>query len=194
MRFKLPALCALAVLPVLPMMGEERAIDTQRSAITIHVAKAGLFSVVAHDHSVSAPVASGIIGNDNGAEKVEFKIQSAKLMVKADPKVDDKTRAQMQKDMEELTLEPAKYPEIAFVSTHVRKMPDGQFKVDGTLTLHGISRPVSVNVKREGESYTGHTVIQQTDFGIKPISMAGGTIRIKDPLDIDFQVFAAPAR
>jgi len=52
---------------------------------------------------------------------------------------------------------------------------------------------VSLVVKREGESYTGHTVIRQTDFGIKPISIGGGMIKIKDPVDIDFQIFPRPA-
>ena len=64
--------------------------------------------------------------------------------------------------------------------------------MEGTLTLHGVSKPVSVSVKREGESYTGHTVIKQTNFGIKPISAAGGTIKIKDPVDIDFVRFPSP--
>ena len=40
----------------LPAMAQERAIDTQRSTITIHVGKAGLLSMAAHEHWVSAPV------------------------------------------------------------------------------------------------------------------------------------------
>jgi polyisoprenoid-binding protein YceI len=64
--------------------------------------------------------------------------------------------------------------------------------VEGALTLHGVSKPVSVSVKLDGESYTGHTVIKQTNFGIKPISIAGGAIKIKDPVDIDFVIFPSP--
>jgi polyisoprenoid-binding protein YceI len=111
------------------------------------------------------------------------------MRVKPDPKVDAKTHDQVQKDMEETTLETGKYPEIAFRSTHVEKAGQDQFKVDGSLTLHGVSKPIGVVVRREGESWTGHTVIKQTDFGIKPISIGGGMIRIKDPVDIDFQIF-----
>ncbi len=51
---------------------------------------------------------------------------------------------------------------------------------------------MSLSVKREGESWTGHTVIKQTDFGIKPISIGGGMIKIKDPVDIDFVIFPQP--
>jgi hypothetical protein len=176
----------------LPAMAEERLIDTQRSVITIHVGKAGLFSMAAHEHWVSAPIASGVI-DETGASRVEFKVQSASMMVKPDPNVDTKDHDQIQKHMEELTLETAKYPEIAFRSTRVEKVAEGQFKVEGTLLLHGASKLVSVNVRREGQSWTGHTVIKQTDFGIKPISIAGGAIKIKDPVDIDFQIFTRPS-
>jgi polyisoprenoid-binding protein YceI len=177
----------LTLMAALPLAAQERAIDTARSSITVHVGKAGLLSAAAHEHWVSARIAFGSI--DETALRVEFKVRSAGLIIKPDPKVDAKTRAQIQKDMDEMTLEIAKYPEIAFRSTNVSPSGAGQFNVDGSLALHGVSKTVSVTVKREGESFTGHTVIKQTDFGIKPISIAGGTIRIKDPVDIDFEVF-----
>lgn len=191
MRLSALKLCAVAA-AALSLPAQERAIDTQRSTITIHVGKAGLLSAAAHEHWVNAPIASGVI-DETGAARVEFKVQSAKLTVKPDPKIDAKTEGQIQKDMEEMTLDTARYPEIAYRSTHVEKIADGLFKVEGVLTLHGAARPVSLVVKREGESYTGHTVIKQTDFGIKPISLGGGMIRIKDPVDIDFQIFPRTA-
>jgi polyisoprenoid-binding protein YceI len=187
--------CALfaASLPVIAQeKHQERAIDTQRSTITIHVGKAGLLSAAAHEHWVNAPIASGVI-DDTGAARVEFKVQTAKMTVRPDPKIDAKMDEQIQKDMETMTLDTARYPEIAFRSTGVVKVAQGLFKVDGVLTLHGAAKPVSLIVKRDGESYTGHTVIRQTDFGIKPISLGGGMIKIKDPVDIDFQIFPRPS-
>src|SRR5260370_37737647 len=111
------------------------------------------------------------------------------MTVKPDPKVDAKDQAQIQKDMEELTLQPAKYPEIAFQSSSVEKLAEGQWKVDGMLSLHGVTRPVSVIVRRSGEAYASHVIIKQTDFGIKPISVAGGAIKVKNEVDISFQIF-----
>jgi polyisoprenoid-binding protein YceI len=182
-----------ATLPLLApaLVAQERPIDTQRSTITIHVGKAGLLSAASHEHWVNAPIASGVI-DDTGTPRVEFKVQSARMTVRPDPKVDEKTDQTIQKDMETMTLDIAKYPEIDFRSTHVEKVAEGLYKVDGVLTLHGAAKPVSVVVKREGDSYSGHTVIKQTDFGIKPISLGGGIIKIKDPLDIDFQIFSRP--
>jgi len=116
-----------ALVVSLPVMAQERTIDTQRSEITIHVGKAGLLSMAAHEHWVSAPIASGVIG-ETGAARGEFKVQSGSMMVKPDPKVDAKTHDQIQKDMEEMTLESARYPEIAFRSTSVEKVSEGSLK------------------------------------------------------------------
>jgi polyisoprenoid-binding protein YceI len=156
--------------------------------MTIHVGKAGLLSAAAHDHFVIAPIASGMI--DETGASVEFKVLSASMKVRPDPKIDAKTHDQIQEDMEEMTLDIARYPEIAFRFTRVEKVVGGRFKVDGVLTLHGAAKPVSVNVKRDGESCAGHTVIRQTDFGNKPISIGGGMIKIKDQVDIDFRIFS----
>ena len=183
MKFSLILAAALASLAA-----QDKNIDVQRSTITIHVAKAGLLSMAGHDHWVNAPISSGVF-NDSDAPRVEFKVATAKMTVKPDPKVDSKTQAVIQKDMEEMTLEITKYPEITFRSSRVDKVGDGQWRVEGTLTLHGVSKPVSVSVKRNGEVYTCHTVLKQTDFGIKPISVAGGTIKVKNELEIDFQIY-----
>lgn len=124
--------------------------------------------------------------------RIEFTVQAAALMVKPDPKVDAKTQATIQLDMEEMTLEVKKFPQIAFRSTHTEKIGNGQWKVDGDLSLHGVTRPVSLNVKQSGDSWVTHTVLKQTDFGIKPISVAGGMVKVKDEVQLDFQIFARP--
>jgi polyisoprenoid-binding protein YceI len=168
--------------------GQEVAIDVQRSTITIHAAKAGLLSAAGHDHFIDAPISSGTI-RESPSPHVDFSVEAAKMTVKPDPKVDAKTQAQIQKDMEEMTLEPKRFPEITFRSSRVEKLSDGQWKVDGDLSLHGVTKPVNLTVKRMGASYTAHIVLKQTDFGIKPISVAGGTIKVKNELEIDFQIF-----
>jgi len=168
--------------------GQEMAIDTQRSSITIHVGKSGLFSAAAHDHTINAPISSGSM-IESGAVHIEFMVETAKMTVKADPKVDAKTQATIQKDMEEMTLETKKFPEIRFHSSRIEKVGAGQWKVDGDLSLHGVIKPVSLTVKQSGESYTTRTVLKQTDFRIKPISIGGGMIKVKNELELDFEIF-----
>ena len=183
-KFKLFLVQSLAAVCVL---AQSKPIDVQRSSITIHVGKAGLFSVAGHEHWVNAPVASGAI-DDSATPSIEFKVNAASMEVKPDPKVDAKTQAEIQKDMQEMTLESARYPEIAFRSSRVTKTAEGQWKVEGDLTLHGVTKPVRADVKRSGEVYTGRTNIKQTTFGIKPVSVGGGLIKVKDELEIEFQI------
>jgi polyisoprenoid-binding protein YceI len=95
--------------------------------------------------------------------------------------------------MEEMTLEVAKYPEITFRSTRVDKQGEGQWKIEGALALHGVSKPVIVTVKRDGDAYAGHVVLKQTDFGIKPISVGGGLVKVKNEIELDFQIYGQPA-
>jgi len=166
---------------------QDTVIDTQRSTIAIHVGKAGLFSAAGHDHWINAPLSSGTI-RESPSPHVEFRVETAKMTVKPDPKVDAKTQADIQKDMEEMTLETKRFPEITFRSSRIEKLAEGQWKVEGELSLHGVTKPVSLTVKRTGDSYTAHTVLKQTTFGIKPISVGGGVIKVKDEVEIDFTI------
>jgi polyisoprenoid-binding protein YceI len=163
------------------LVAQERPIDTARSTITIHVGKSGLFSAAAHDHTIDAPIAVG---------SMEFTVEAAKMTVRSDPKVDVKTQATIQADMENMTLEVMKFPQVTFRSSRVEKIADGQWKVEGDLSLHGVMKPVSLTARQTGESYSARTVIKQTDFGIKPISIGGGMIKVKNEVEIDFQIFA----
>ncbi|MGC2656462.1 MAG: YceI family protein, partial [Bryobacteraceae bacterium] len=90
----------------------------------------------------------------------------------------------------EKTLESATYPEITFRSARIEKQPGGIWKVEGSLTLHGITKPVTASVTHEQEFYTGHATIKQTDFGIKPISAGAGTVKVKNELAIEFRIVA----
>jgi len=168
---------------------QDVAIDVDRSTVTVHVAKTGLLSAAGHEHWVSAPISSGTI-RETPSGSVEFTVETAKMTVKPDPKVDAKTQAAIQKDMEDLTLETKKFPQITFRSSRVDKTGDGQWKVEGALSLHGVTKPVSLLVKRTGDAYTAHTVLKQTDFAIKPVSVGGGLVKVKNEVDIDFQIFA----
>ena len=179
------ALITVVALATLSVQG--KFIDVKRSTITIHVGKAGLFSAAGHEHWVNAPITSGSI-NDSEAPSVEFKVAAAKMQVKPDPKVDSKTHAEIQRDMQAKVLESGKYPDIVFRSSRVHGISDGQWKVDGTLTLHGVTKPVSIVVKRSGDSYVGEAVIKQTDFSIKPITVGGGLVKVKNELEIAFRI------
>jgi polyisoprenoid-binding protein YceI len=95
-------------------------------------------------------------------------------------------------------LESGKFPSISFKSTriNVKPNPGGVFKgtVLGNLTLHGVTRPVSVPVsgKVSGGKINakGSFTINQTDYGLTIISIMGGIISVHDPVTINLDLTA----
>jgi hypothetical protein len=174
---------------LLPLLeAQEMPIHTARSTITNTCRQSGPAFGRGSRALGERTIASGTF-QESGAPHVEFKVESAKMAERPDPKVDAKTQATIQKDMEEMTLQTKQYPKISFQSSRVEPSGADQWKVQGNLSLHGVTKPVSVAVKRSGSVYTGHTVLKQTDFGIKPISIGGGMVKIKNEIEIDFQIY-----
>jgi polyisoprenoid-binding protein YceI len=163
-----------------------RAIDTERSTMTIHVYRSGVFSFAGDNHEIRAPIAAGTV--DDGKQSVEISVDASKLKV-LDPKMSDDKRAQVQQKMlSPEVLDPEKFPEIRFRSTRVEQKGSAGLAVTGDLTLHGQTHPVVVNVSGKGDHYTGKATVKQTEFGMKPVTVGGGTVKVKDEVEIEFAI------
>ncbi len=167
------------------------AIDTARSSLTIHVGKGGVFSAAAHEHWVAAPVAKGRVNSQGATPGIRFSVQASKLKVKPEKGFSEKDRAEVQSNMQTKVLESSTYPQIAFQSTAVQSIRNDAWAVSGSLTLHGVTKPVAVKVTREKGGYAGSALIKQTDFGIEPIKIGGGLVKVKDQLEITFHVYTS---
>ena len=160
----------------------------QQSAVTIHVFKSGLFSGLAHNHVVLAPVGGASMDPEGLNAEVSFTVKDMQVL---DPEVSDKDRAEIQSTMlGPKVLDAAKYPEIRFKSSHIEQAAPGHYNVTGTLELHGTSKQLSFKVTGTPEHYHGATKLKQSDFGIKPISLFGGSVKVKDELELEFDVYA----
>jgi len=162
------------------------AMDPSRSAITVYAYKSGLFSAFAHDHIVEAPIQRGEV-RLSGDRGVEFVVDARRMKV-LDPKLSADKRAEVQSTMHSEVLESHKYPEIRFRSTAVQSTGPAAWVVRGDLEMHGVSRPVTVTVAQSDGVFRGRAKIKQRDFGIKPVSLAGGTIKVKDEVAVEFLV------
>ena len=161
---------------------QPRAIDTQASVLTVRVFKSGLFSALAHDHEIAAPISAGSV--DAAARLVELGIRAAGLRVR-----DPKDRAEIEKKMLGAeVLDAERFPEIRFHSTAVESAGASGWSVHGNLTLHGQTRVVTVAVKEQAGHYMGSAAVKQSEFGIKPVRAAGGTVRVKDEVRIEFDI------
>lgn len=167
-------------------IAQPRAIDPGKSAMTVRVYKAGLLSALGHNHEISAPIAGGTV--DPAARRVELHAQARALEVH-DPGVSEKDRAEIQSTMlGPDVLDAEHHPEIGFRSTGAEPAGAGPWKVTGNLTLHGQTRTVVVEVREEGGHYVGTSRFKQTEFGIQPVKVAGGSIRVKDEIEVEFNI------
>jgi polyisoprenoid-binding protein YceI len=106
-----------------------------------------------------------------------------------DPEASQDTRAQIQKTMQgPQVLDASHFPEIHFQSTTVEPKGADHWVVQGKLDLHGQTHPVTVDVTLKDGFYRGSVTLKQTGFGITPVSIAGGTVKVKDEVKVQFQI------
>lgn len=169
---------------------QSKAIEVGKSSLKIRVFKTGAFSGFAHDHEILAPIEEGKI-DANDHPSVQLRVSSRKLRV-LDPETSADKRADIQHTMQgPSVLDVEKFPEISYQSSSVTSRSEGHWNVRGNLTLHGNSRMVPVEVLLQDGHYRGSATVKQSEFGIKPIRIAGGTIKVKDEVKIEFDIVPA---
>lgn len=169
---------------------QPHSIDAGKSSLTVHVYKAGVFSALGHNHEIAAPITRGAV--DTAAHRVELEVKASALQVR-DPDASGKDRDQIQSTMlGPEVLDAQRYPKIVFRSTAVELAGPAAWNVRGDLRLHGETGTVSVEVRQVNGHYVGSSHFKQSDFGIKPVKVAGGTIRVKDEIEIEFNIVLAP--
>jgi polyisoprenoid-binding protein YceI len=176
-------------------------IDNAKSKLQIDVAKEGAFKMFGHDHLIVAKGISGQVQFDPQKledSAVHLKV-SAKSLTAVDPGESDKDRGDVQATMlGEKVLDVAKFPEIVFTSTRVsavKKIADGwELTLAGTLNLHGVEKPISFPLRVHADAgqmrAQGEVSVLQTDHGITPIKVGGGSVKVKDKLKISFTIVA----
>jgi len=97
-------------------------------------------------------------------------------------------------------FDAAKYPTITFRSTQVTPAGDGKLKVAGDLTLHGVTRPVVLDVETSPEvkgmggearrGYAAVTKIDRRDYGLtwNKVLEAGPAVGNDVTITLDLEV------
>lgn len=172
-------------------------LDPSRSKFIARGLRGGLLWFKGHEHLIAAREFAG------EAQVTPSSIQPAalQLTVRADSMVETSdafTEQQKQiinKELREIVFEPGKYPEITFRSTSVNgKIKNGEYEVriDGDLTLHGVTRIIRIPAK---VSLTGNTMravgefsINRSDFKVKATSAFHGLVRVRDKVKFEFDI------
>ena len=158
------------------------------SNITIHVQKSGLFSVFAHDHVISAPVRRAHVDRQQMSAGILVATKDMKVL---DPGVSEKDRTEIQQTMlGPKVLDADRFKEIRFQTAHIQQIAPERYRVSGRLDLHGVGKDLMFDVTGGPVRYQGKTKLKQTDFGIQPVSIAGGTVKVKNEIEVEFDIKA----
>jgi len=176
-------------------------IDAGQSRFMVRAFAGGFLSAFAHDHNIAIREFGGEAQFTYGTVEpasLQLKIKSASLAVT--DKVSASDRQKIAETMRDEVLKIGKYPDIIFNSTGIAatKTGEGQYqaKITGELTLHGVTRPVTISAQLEFGNASlrarGGFSLKQSNYDIKPVSVAGGTIKVKDELKFTFDIVAHP--
>ncbi len=173
-------------------------LDSSQSKFIAHAFAGGLFWFKGHDHYVAAKDFSG----DVEITTESLTPASLRLVVKSGSLVETGavfTEPQKQiinKELREIVLQPAQYPEIIFQSTGVtgKAAANGRYdvKITGDLTLHGVTRPVvipaQVTLSGNDMRAVGEFSIDRGDYKVKATSAFHGLVRVRDKVKFNFDV------
>lgn len=119
--------------------------------------------------------------------------QATKVVIKVDPKSIDTEEGSFNRTVAGY-FEPDKYPVILFNSTSLTSTGEGQGKLTGDLTFHGVTKPVTLDVTFNGVGpgllgagtrmgFSGTGRIKRSEFGV-----TGGRPFAGDEVDLVFEV------
>jgi polyisoprenoid-binding protein YceI len=174
-------------------------IDARASSFTVQAFASGILSAMGHNPKIGIRTFGGAVDfNPETLEGGAFRltVQSGSLAVQDD--ISDKDRRDIERLMKENVLEVARYPEIRYeAATIAVSRVDGSLysaTVNGNLSLHGVTRgqPITVRISTFGEMLraSGDFTLRQSDYQIKPVSVAGGALKLKDEVKFNFEMVA----
>ena len=104
-------------------------------------------------------------------------------------------------------LDVEKFPTLAFRSTGVEDRGEGKLRVEGELSIHGVTRPVVLETEFAGRvkdpwgndraGFTARTSIDRTEFGLRwnlPIETGGLVVGNKVEIELEVEAVAAAAK
>ena len=173
-------------------------LDASQSKFMAHANAGGLLWFKGKDHHLAAREFSG---------QVEITPEtitpaSLRLVVKAaslhetGAKFTEPQKEIINRELREIVLHPDRYPDITFQSTSVTAKNSGagrsEVKIDGDLTLHGVTKritiPAVVTLSGDTLRAVGEFSVDRDDFGVKATSAFHGLVRVRNKVKFEFDI------
>jgi len=178
-------------------------LDASQSKFMAHANRSGPLWFKGHSHHLAASDFSGQVELTPDA----ITPASLRLVVKAaslhetGPDFTEPQKQIINKELKEIVLLPDQYPDITFQSTNVtaKGLGGGRYDVNikGNLTLHGITRPVTIpaTITLNGSTLraVGKFSIDRDDYKVKATSAFHGMVRVDDDIKFEFDILGRRA-
>lgn len=178
-------------------------IDPARSTFMVHADRAGLAWFKGHSHRIAAKDFAGevtLVPDALNPASLELTVKTNSLE-ETDPGFTPQQKAIIKKELDELVLHSATYPEITFKSTGVKGSIDQRgfdVEIGGDLTLHGVTRHIKIpaRVTLEGDSLrsVGEFSINRKKFGVNATNAFHGLVRVRHTMKFKFDIIATRIR
>jgi len=160
-----------------------------------------VFGFAGHTHGVTADRFEGRVDadpDDLARSSVELSFEASGLTVSAQGEPEGDAPKVQEVMAGSKVLDVSRFPAIRFRSRQVsgRRAADGAYElqVAGEVSLHGVSRAVTLPVRVElsGATLTasGRTALAQPPFGIEPVTAGGGTVKVKNEVAVECRIVA----
>lgn len=174
-------------------------IDTAVSRFTVQAIATGMLSAFGHNPNIGIRDYEGeieFVPESYEKSVVRVTVRTSTMEVLDEMKSDD--RKKLEQTMYEEVLEVQRFPTAMYESKQIKveRLREDQLlaHISGELSFHGATQTHSFDarVTRMGAMLriSGEFSLQQSDYGIKPISFAAGALRLKDEVKFDFELVA----
>ena len=174
-------------------------VDAKASRFIVQAFATGMLSAMGHNPRIGIRTFSGEVDfSADAAQASAFRLTMNANSLGVLDDISDKDRREIERMMNEQVLESSKYPDIVYEAPNVTiARIDGSLysaTLAGALSFHGVTRNQSVTARiavfDEMMRASGEFSLNQSDYGIKPISVAGGALKVKDELKFSFEIVA----
>ena len=169
-------------------------VGPQSGRLLVKTARAGLGAKVGHDLTIEVTRWHGNVVIDaanpaNSSVTVELDVDSFEVRegtggVKP---LTDADRADIKKTLRGKILDIRQHPTITFGSSQVSGTAES-FRIDGDLTIVGVTQPVTVEGRLAAGRALGSAVIVQSRWGIRPYSAFFGALKLRDEVEVHFDI------
>ncbi len=174
-------------------------VGPEAGRLLVRTSRTGLGAKAGHDLTIEVGTWAGEVTVDPAdagacSARVEVEVESFEIRAGSGgvKPLTGADRAEIKKTIREKILRTAQHPTISFRSNRVTGSAES-FTVDGDLTIAGATRPASVQgrLTADGRAQGSATVVQ-SEWGIRPYSAFFGALKLRDDVEIEFDVALTP--